>query len=97
MFFATVFELSLRVNSPDSERSNSVYLVGMARTTKLTRMTSTSTTAANAAAYTPLRKTRPPSCGFGKWNLMRVPSSQFQRRFSMHCAVKNRNRPITER
>lgn len=65
---------------------------------RLTSTASTITAAAMAADHTPLRNTRPSpeELCFAK-SFICVPSSQFQRRFSMSCAVKNRNTAVTVR
>ena len=65
---------------------------------RLTSTASTITAEAMAADHTPLRNTRPSpeELCFAK-SFICVPSSQFQRRFSMSCAVKNRNTAVTVR
>ena len=50
--------VSLNVKSDVVEISYSVYLVGIARMTRLTRMITASTTTASALAYIPLCRAR---------------------------------------
>ena len=93
---ASCTELSPRVYILPSERSNSVYLDGSTRTTRLTSTASRMAAARMAVEYTPLRNTLPLTGRFFLFFIV-VPSPQFQRRFSSSCTVKNRNSTVTVR
>ena len=89
--------LSLRVYILASERSNSVYFAGMARTSRLSSTANTSTAASIAVDSSPLRNTLPFWEAAFLFHFIVMASSQFQRRFSNPCAVKNRNTAATVR
>ena len=80
-----------------AERSNSVYLDGIAPASRLTSTASTIAAARMAVEYSPLRNTLPFAEEVSLNFFISLSSSQFQRRFSSPCAVKNRNSTITVR
>ena len=91
--------VSLRVKSEVVEISYCVYLVGSARITRFSRITTANTTTASTLAYTPLCRVRLlPPCGSFTFNFFILCAPpQFQRRRSSACPVIKRNSPMTER
>jgi len=74
-----------------------VYFFGMAPTSRLISTANTMAAARMAVEYSPLRNTLPFAEEEFLFHFIVMASSQFQRRFSSPCAVKNKNSMVTVR